>query len=67
MRQRPETIEHPFGTIEARMGATHFLTRGCTHRRRDVIARGSNGLSAQSFLRVLYPTFAPSAGAARPL
>ena len=25
MRQRRETAEHPFGTIKARMGATHFL------------------------------------------
>ncbi len=27
MRQRRETIEHPFGTIKARMGATHFLMK----------------------------------------
>ena len=27
MRQRRETVEHPFGTMKARMGATHFLTR----------------------------------------
>lgn len=27
MRQRRETVEHPFGTIKARMGATHFQTR----------------------------------------
>jgi hypothetical protein len=27
MRQRRETVEQPFGTIEARMGATHFLTK----------------------------------------
>jgi hypothetical protein len=26
-RQRRETVEHPFGTIKARMGATHFLMR----------------------------------------
>jgi len=25
MRTRRETVEHPFGTIQARMGATHFL------------------------------------------
>jgi hypothetical protein len=25
MRQRRETVEHPFGTMKARMGATHFL------------------------------------------
>jgi Transposase DDE domain len=24
---KPETVEHPFGTIKAWMGATHFLTR----------------------------------------
>jgi transposase len=24
-RSRRETVEHPFGTIKARMGATHFL------------------------------------------
>ncbi len=27
MRQRRETVEHPFGTIKARMGATHFLIK----------------------------------------
>lgn len=27
MRQRRETVEHPFGTMKARMGATHFLTK----------------------------------------
>jgi Transposase DDE domain len=32
MRRRRETVEHPFGTIKARMGATYFLmTNGpCT-------------------------------------
>jgi len=24
MRTRRETVEHPFGTIKMRMGATHF-------------------------------------------
>ena len=28
MRVRRQTPEHPFGTIKAWMGATHFLTRG---------------------------------------
>jgi hypothetical protein len=28
MRQGRETVEHPFGTMKARMGATHFLTKG---------------------------------------
>src|SRR6187431_338435 len=27
MRQRREPVEHPFGTIKARMGATHFLMK----------------------------------------
>ena len=27
MRQRRETVEHPFGTIKARMGATHLLMK----------------------------------------
>ena len=27
MRMRRETVEHPFGTMKARMGATHFLMK----------------------------------------
>ena len=27
MRQRREMVEHPFGTIKARMGTTHFLIK----------------------------------------
>src|SRR6202040_2306710 len=27
MRTRRETVEHPFGTIKMRMGASHFLTK----------------------------------------
>jgi len=27
MRRRRETVEHPFGTIKARMGAMHFLMK----------------------------------------
>jgi len=27
MRQRRETVEHPFGPIKARMAATHFLMK----------------------------------------
>ena len=27
MRQRCERVEHPFGTMKARMGAIHFLTK----------------------------------------
>ena len=40
MRQRRETVEHPFGTIKARMGATHFLMKTLPKRRlRDGAAR----------------------------
>ena len=27
MRQRRETVEHPFGTLKMRMGSTHFLMK----------------------------------------
>ena len=27
MRTRRETVEHPYGTIKMRMGATHFLCK----------------------------------------
>ena len=27
IRRRRETVEHPFGTIKMRMGATHFLMK----------------------------------------
>jgi len=27
MRNRRETVEHPFGTMKSRMGALHFLTK----------------------------------------
>ena len=27
MQRRRETVEHPFGTLKAWMGATHFVTR----------------------------------------
>ena len=29
MRTRRETVEHPFGTLKMRMGATHFLMKRC--------------------------------------
>ena len=27
MRMRRQTVEHPFGTLKARMGATHILMK----------------------------------------
>lgn len=31
MRVRRQTVEHPFGTLKARMGATHFLMKTKRH------------------------------------
>ncbi len=36
MRQRRETVEHPFGTIKARMGATHFLMKRLKNLRTEM-------------------------------
>jgi hypothetical protein len=36
--ERRETVEHPFGTIKARMGATHFLMRRCQRDGAAVLA-----------------------------
>jgi len=36
MRQRRETVEHPFGTIKARMGATHFLMKRLNNVRTEM-------------------------------
>ncbi len=37
MRQRRETVEHPFGTIKARMGATHFLMKRLKNVRTEMV------------------------------
>ncbi len=37
MRQRRETVEHPFGTIKARMGATHFLMKQLKNVRTEMV------------------------------
>ena len=31
MLMRKQTVEHPFGTLKAWMGATHFLTKTLEH------------------------------------
>ncbi len=36
MRQRRETVEHPFGTIKAWMGTTHFLMKRLKHVRTEM-------------------------------
>jgi len=49
MRIRRSTIEHPFGTLKAWMGYTHFLTR----TREKVAAEMSLHVLAYNFKRVL--------------
>ncbi len=62
MRQRRETIEHPFGTIKSWMGATHFqmrtLKRVATEMALHVLAY--NLKRAMSILGIgRYPTAFP--------
>ena len=49
MRVRRETVEHPFGTMKARMGATHFLMR----RLPNVAAEMALHVLAYNLTRVL--------------
>src|ERR1044071_1749459 len=49
MRVRRETVEHPFGTIKARMGATHFLMK----RLPNVAAEMALHVLAYNLTRVL--------------
>ena len=41
MRQRRETVEHPFGTIKARMGATQFLMKRLRNVRTEIALTSS--------------------------
>ena len=49
MRIRRETVEHPFGTLKARMGATHFLMK----RLRNVKTEMSLAVLAYNLTRVM--------------
>ena len=49
MRARRETVEHPFGTIKARMGATHFLMK----RLRNLKTEMSLAVLADNLTRVM--------------
>jgi Transposase DDE domain len=49
MRVRRETVEHPFGTIKARMGATHFLMK----RLRNVKTELALAVLAYNLTRVI--------------
>ncbi|KLU24957.1 hypothetical protein EOS_16800, partial [Caballeronia mineralivorans PML1(12)] len=50
MRIQRQTVEHPFGTIKAWMGVTHFLTRTIervsTETSLHVLAYNMSGLSS---------------------
>jgi transposase len=58
MRQRRETVEHPFGTIKARMGATHFLMK----RLPNVATEMSLHVLAHNFTRAQHPGLGPADG-----
>lgn len=49
MRLRRETVEHPFGTIKSRMGATHFLMK----RLKNVKTEMSLAVLAYNLTRVM--------------
>ncbi len=49
MRVRRETVEHPFGTIKSRMGATHFLMK----RLKNVKTEMSLAVLAYNLTRVM--------------
>lgn len=49
MKIRRQTVEHPFGTLKAWMGATHFLTRGL----RNVASEMSLQVLAYNMKRVI--------------
>lgn len=50
MRQRRETVEHPFGTIKMRMGATHFLMK----RLKNVRTEMALSVLAYNLTRAIY-------------
>jgi Transposase DDE domain len=56
MRTRRETVEHPFGTIKARMDATHVLTK----RLRNVTAEMALHVLAYNLTRVMNIVGKPS-------
>lgn len=49
MRVRRRTVEHPFGTLKYRMGATHFLMKTLPHVRTEMSLR----VLAYNFKRVM--------------
>ena len=57
MRRRRETVEHPFGTIKAWMGATHFLMKRLRNVRTEmalsVLAYNPGSGPGQALTRVM--------------
>jgi hypothetical protein len=56
MRIRRQTVEHPFGTLKAWMGATHFLTK----RLKNVSTEMSLHVLAYNIKRVINILGAPA-------
>ena len=58
MKLRRQTVEHPFGTLKAWMGATHFLTkrlpRGSTEMSLHVLA-----YNLKRVIRIMGPLDSP--------
>jgi Transposase DDE domain len=69
MRERRETVEHPFGTLKMRMGATHFLmkrlpkvaTEMALHVLAYNLTRVINILGCRPLLAAMRAVFAPVA------
>jgi len=53
MRGRRETVEHPFGTLKMRMGATHFLKRLLMKRLPQVATEMARHGLASNLARVI--------------
>jgi len=61
MRRRRETVEHPFGTIKMRMGATHFLMKCLKNVKTEMalsvlaynLTRVTNILGTQALIRAM--------------
>jgi len=50
-----ETLEHTFGTLNARMGATHFLTKTLGDSSLDLLARPAPPASGVAWMSLAAP------------
>jgi transposase len=68
MRQRRETVEHPFGTLKMRMGATHFLMKQLKNVRTEMalsvlaynLTRVMNIIGIRSLMAAIRAQIAPA-------